>query len=128
MGIVWQVTPDQAFTELVDAYENEIHDAIKQIADRYAPDIEAWMKSNAPWTDRTSNARQSLKAEVLEDFAFNLVTIFLSYGATIGSSELGELDYGIFLELSNGGRYAIISPALDEFGPKIWADVQRLFK
>ena len=120
MGIVWQVTPDQAFTELVDAYENEIHDAIKQIADRYAPDIEAWMKSNAPWTDRTGNARQSLKTEV-QEVASIMVGIHLSYGNP------GEIDYGIFLELSNGGAYAIIGPALDYFAPKIWADVQRLF-
>ena len=117
MSFTWQVTPEQAFTELVDAYENEIHNAIKQIADRYAPDIEAWMKSNAPWTDRTGNARQTLNTEV-QEVASVMIGIILAHG----------VDYGIFLELSNGGAYAIIGPALDYFAPKIWADVQRLFR
>ena len=117
MSFTWQVTPEQAFTELVDAYENEIHDAIKQIADRYAPDIEAWMKSNAPWTDRTGNARQTLNTEV-QEVASIMVGIILAHG----------VDYGVFLELSHGGSWAIIGPAIDYFAPKVWADVQRLFR
>jgi hypothetical protein len=36
------------------------------------------------------------------------------------------VDYGIFLELANAGRFAIVNPALDFFAPKIWADVRRL--
>ena len=117
MGIVWQVTPEQAFTELVDAYENEIHDAIKQIADRYAPDIEAWMKSNAPWTDRTGNARQTLNTEV-QEVASIMVGIILAHG----------VDYGVFLELSHGGLLGHYRTSHRLFCPKSMGRCARLFK
>lgn len=73
------------------------------------------MKSNASWTDRTGNARQSLNAEV-EDMAMDMVEIVLSHG----------VEYGIYLELSHGGAYAIIAPAVDVFAPRIWADVRAM--
>lgn len=121
MPFVWQITPEQAFGELADEYTRAIHKAVKQLIDRYAPDVEAWMKTNASWTDRTGNARQSLKTEV-DEVINEMVTLFLSYG------EPGEIEYAIYLELSHGGNYAIIGPALDYFAPRIWADVQRLFR
>lgn len=117
MPIVWQKTPEEAFGELADEYERAIHTAVRTLLQRYAPDIEAWMKTNASWTDRTGNARQTLNTEV-EEVLNEAVTIYLAHG----------VDYGKYLELSNGGRYAIIGPALDYFAPKIWADVQRLFR
>jgi hypothetical protein len=36
------------------------------------------------------------------------------------------MDYGTFLELANQGRFAIITPALDVFGPQIWNDAKAL--
>jgi hypothetical protein len=72
------------------------------------------MKENAPWTDRTSNARQTLWAEV---FAMSDVVV-LAFGH--------GMDYGTFLELANQGRFAIITPALDVFGPQIWNDAKAL--
>jgi hypothetical protein len=113
---VWQKTPEEAFTELAVEYEAAIHTAVRTLIQRYEPDIEAWMKQNARWTDRTGNARQALHTEV-EEVLNQSVTLYLSHG----------VDYGVFLELSHGGAYAIIGPALDYFAPKIWADVQRLF-
>jgi hypothetical protein len=88
---------------------------VRAIADRWAPEIQNWMKENAPWTDRTGNARQGLYTEV-QDVANVMVSIILSHG----------VDYGLFLEVSNQGRYAIINPAIDHFGPKVWADVKRI--
>jgi hypothetical protein len=72
------------------------------------------MKQNAVWTDRTSNARQTLWAEAF-DFS-DVVVLAFGHGVS----------YGTFLELANQGRYAIITPAIDYFAPKIWQDAQRL--
>ena len=116
MGFTWQTPPSEALVELVDAYETAVHTAVKQLALRYVPEIEAWMKTNAPWTDRTGNARQTLTAEV-EELVNQMVTINFGHG----------VEYGIHLELNYGGQYAIVGPALDYFAPKIWADVQGLF-
>lgn len=118
MPFKWSVTPEQAFGDLADDYNTAVNNAVYALAQRYEPEIEAWMKSNASWTDRTGNARQTLHAKAAQDLAYDLVAIFFRHG----------MEYGKYLELSNGGRYAIIGPALDHFGPKIWADVQALFK
>ena len=114
-GYTWVVGPEQAFGELAEEYTRAIHRSVRAIADRWAPEIQNWMKENAPWTDRTGNARQGLYTEV-QDVANVMVSIILSHG----------VDYGLFLEVSNQGRYAIINPAIDHFGPKVWADVKRI--
>ena len=114
-GLVWQTTPEQAFTELADEYASAIHRGVFLLATRYAPEIEAWMKANASWTDRTGNARQTLYAEVT-DIVNSAVILFFGHG----------VEYGVFLELAHGGTYAIVTPALDHFIPRIWADVKAM--
>lgn len=115
MSFQWQTPPDEAFGDLTEAYVAAIHQAIFTLAQRYAPEIEAWMKANAPWTDRTGNARQTLWSDVF-DLTNSAVVIVMSHG----------VDYDMFLELAHGGRYAILGPALDHFIPRIWRDVRRL--
>lgn len=113
-GFVWTAKPTDVFPELVTAYQQAIQAGVRAIALKYAPEIQNWMRSNAPWEDRTGNARQGLHAEV-EEFV-GAVSVLIGHGVT----------YGIHLELRHSGRYAIINPALDEFAPRIWADVQAM--
>jgi hypothetical protein len=111
---VWQTTPEQAFVSTYEEWVRRVELAVEALCQRYAAEIEAWMKAEAIWTDRTSNLRQSLYAEV-ETFATEIVLGF-DYG----------LDYGYWLEFANQGRFAIIAPALDYFYPRFFADLQRL--
>jgi hypothetical protein len=111
----WSVTPERAFGDLTNAYIAAIRRGIRALADRRAPEIEAWMTSNAGWTDRTGNARQTLHTEV-EQVSLDMVQIVLAHGVS----------YGVYLELSHGAAYSIISPALDYWGPQIWRDVQAM--
>lgn len=113
-GYYWVVTPTQAFGDLSIAYGQSIHRAVRQLALAYAPVIENWMKENATWTDRTGNARQTLSASVWENVAHTMIAIILSHG----------VHYGLFLEVKNSGKYAIVNPAIDYWGPKIWNDVR----
>jgi len=114
VGIVWDNPPSTAVPDMVDTYRVRLHRALFLLAVSYAPRIETWMKQNAPWTDRTGNARQTLWAEAF-DFA-DVVVLAFGHGVS----------YGTFLELANQGRYSVIFPALDHFAPKIWADAKRL--
>ncbi len=116
-GITWQVPPSRAWADLADAYVTAIHKGVRAIAQRWAPEIANWMKDGAPWTDRTGNARQTLYTAV-EEVVNQMVTIILSHGVY----------YGIFLELRNAGRFAIVNPALDHFAPLIWDDVVRMLR
>ncbi len=115
MSFEWDRPPEEVFGELGEAYAQAIHNGVLQIAQRYAPEIEAWMKTNASWEDRTGNARQSLIGDV-EDIANQAVILIMSHG----------VEYGTFLELANAGKYAVVTPALDTFIPKVWNDVKIL--
>lgn len=113
----WTVTPDRAWPQLANAQTTAIRRAVRALARRRAPEIEAWLKSNASWTDRTSNARQSLHTEVKE-LTEGMVEIVMSHGVS----------YGWHLELGFAGRFQILGHALDTWGPIIWRDVQDLLR
>lgn len=115
MSFEWIVTPDIAFSQLTNAYIARIRAGVRAIAHHRAPEIETWMKDNHLWINRTGAAEAGLHTEV-EDAALDIVEIILE----------GGVDYQIFLELANGGRYAIIAPAVDYWGPVIWRDVMAL--
>lgn len=114
-GFVWEIPPQTAWPALAQAYVAAIERGVAAIAQRYAAEVEAWMKDNAPWTDRTGNARQALYTEV-NQVAGTMVELILAHG----------VEYGLWLEIRHAGRWAIVNPALDHFGPRMWADVVRL--
>ena len=111
----WDVDPLDAFIPMTEDYIQRIYAEIAAIFMRYAPLIESWLKQNAAWEDQTGNLRQSLHAELVQ-LGTDLAIQF-DYG----------LDYGVFLEFANAGRYAVIAPALDYFAPKIWQEIKELF-
>ncbi len=113
---VWDVSPEEAFAQTYDAYAASIYRGILRLAKQYAPQIEAWMKQNAVWTDRTSNARQSLYAEV-EALLFSIAISF-DHG----------MEYGYWLEFANQGEYAIVGPALDYWSVQFWEAVKGLIE
>ena len=117
MPFIWRRRPETALGELTEAYVAAIRRGVLALAERYTGEIESWMKDNAPWTDRTGEARRTLHSEVLE-IADQAVVIILGHGQ----------DYGVFLELKFGGRDSVIFPALDYFLPRIWADVQAMLR
>ena len=89
----------------------------KRVAFQQAEDMEAWMKDNAPWTDRTGRARAGLTAWVNEADG--------PIGSIIISHDL-SLDYPIFLETAYQGRWAIITPTLDYWEPKLQQSLDRM--
>lgn len=73
----------------------------------WAGTMEGYAKSHAPWTDRTSHARQSLHGGV--DVRGDQQVLYLSHG----------VEYGIWLELAHDGNYAIVRPTIDAHLPRI---------
>lgn len=113
--IQWDVPPS-VWIQGAEAYTDYVYHAIYQLCKWMAPQIENWMKDEAPWTDRTGNARQSLWTSVVP--YNNRIEIELSHGVY----------YGIYLELSNSGLFAIIGPALDWWGEELWLNVEELMR
>jgi hypothetical protein len=76
-------------------------------AQNIAAEMEKWAKQNVPWTDRTAHARLFLKSTVKWKNT-NELMIALSH----------QVDYGVYLELANEGKYAILEKAIGEFTPQ----------
>ena len=86
----------------------KIEAAVATAVDYSATRAEAYAKSNAPWTDRTGNARGGLFAEPFHDYGNN-------HGYDIAHS----VPYGIWLEVRWDGKYAVIGPAVERFAPRM---------
>lgn len=114
-GFYWEVSPYQTFPELTENYAQAVFQAGRRVADEKAKSMELWMKSNAPWTDRTGRARATLSA-VVSDSGLYTSEIKISHGVS----------YGVWLEVAHGGKYAIISRTVDQFGAELWAGIRGL--
>lgn len=119
MSFSWTITPEQAFLPLYAQYAETLEREIVALAERMTDEITEWMKANASWTDRTGEARDSLFS-VVQHEARQMVSILISHGSLI--------PYGVYLELSHGGRFAIIAPAIDQFGPRMFHEVQAILQ
>jgi len=98
-GIRWQRPPSELATA-IERYGDRVIRTVAAIAQYSATQMQNDAKANAPWTDRTGNARTGLFGTSEADFAGKVVTIYLSHGV--------GLSYGLWLELANSGRYAVI--------------------
>jgi hypothetical protein len=81
--------------------------AMVAAAEYNGPKMVSWMKSNAKWVDRTSNARNGLGGQTLVSGNSVQIVVFHS------------VPYGIWLEVRWSGRYGIINPAIEEWFPKV---------
>lgn len=74
-------------------------------------EIEDAAQANAPWTDRTGDARAGLTCEVDKDGEDVILELFHT------------VDYGQWLETIQSGRFAIIMPTLEEYSDRIFQAV-----
>lgn len=79
-----------------------------------APQVQASARSNAPWTDRTSNARNGLFAEAFSTHDNAGIVLYHS------------VDYGVWLELANDQRFAIVRPTIEQYGPIVMEQARQL--
>lgn len=99
-GFIWG--PD-TLTPNLATFVVKANFAIRAGAVRMANDMEQWARDNAPWNDRTGDARAGLEAEA-EHMGFRQeITIHHT------------VEYGIWLEVRWNGRYAIIGPTVEHF-------------
>ncbi len=97
-----------------EAWKDQVLAAVFALGQHEGQEAEAEMKRDAPWTDRTSHARQGLKgrAEQYHD----RVQVTLSH----------TMEYGVHLELANSGQYAILKPTAQRRAPRFIEDVKRV--
>lgn len=121
-GLRWEQPPEKVWPAGAQAYAQAVRRGVHAVCQRWSAILTNEMKQNAPWTDRTGNARQGLYSTVeppSPEQVQTMIELIISHGAAV--------DYSIFLELANAGRFAIISPTLDANAPRVWADIRGLF-
>lgn len=92
----WQ---DDTLSENLRTLGDRLDNMIALSTDFQATRAEAHARQTAPWTDRTTNARNGLSAET-EHESRRRHTIVISHGVS----------YGFWLEVRWAGRYAVVMP------------------
>ena len=75
----------------------------------------AYARQNAPWTDRTTNARNGLFARAERDYPVYRITVAHS------------VPYGVWLEVRWSGRFQILRPTIDHEGPELMKTVSQMY-
>jgi len=97
------------------AFTSKEYGGLLMLMQTAASKMESWAKQNAPWTDRTGQARQRLTGQAYwEDSSIVVAAI------------AHQVDYGIWLELAHQRQYAILENTLDEHRGEIEDAVKTL--
>lgn len=105
--------PDNRFTvhDGIISWFNgpEWDDVVLEAFRSEAQGVEAEARQNAPWADRTGMARSGLEATVKNDNGE--IIMMLAHTA----------EHGLWLEVIQAGRFAIIMPTLEAAAPRVFA-------
>lgn len=96
------------------ALDDKMKKALTMYANTKAAQLRGYMRTNRPWTDRTGEAKRRLSADV--ESKDDDIVITLSHGVS----------YGIWLELSNEKKYAIIAPTIRIKSGEVMKGCQKL--
>jgi hypothetical protein len=106
----WKNNPfdkNGAAAVMVVAFEAGLAEYVRKFAER----VENYAKEHAPWEDQTGDAREGLVAKGY--YRFTSYTIVLAH----------TVDYGVWLEIRWGGKYAIIMPTLEHMGDELMSEL-----
>ena len=101
-----------AISKNLDNMATKLGAMILMYAATKASEIQANMKMNRPWVDRTGMAKATLNAKVSQPNE-GVVRITLAHGVS----------YGIWLELAHEKNNAVIAPTVNKEAPKIVSDL-----
>lgn len=96
--------------------DDKIRRALFGVCKYWDGNVENYARRNAPWTDRTGNARSGLAATA-HQFSVNSFGIILRHST---------VHYGIYLERSNDEKYAVILPTIRQTAPRVMAFTSKL--
>jgi hypothetical protein len=140
-GFVW-VQPPSNISKGVADYGHKIEAALYAIAGKWGQDVQDDARQAARWTDRTGNARSGIfyavdgfgMGTVIGQISPEAKTLMKETSVEEGSSKTlvivvsHTVFYGKFLELANGGKYAIIMSTIEKNLSRLEKLVQEVFK
>lgn len=142
-GLTW--LPGQSPDDLADAfvdYGKQVKAALYAIAGKWGQEVQDESRIDAPWQDRTGNARSGIFYAV-DGLGFGTLvgTVDPDTKALMTDTNIEEGDndlliivvshtvfYGKFLETKNGGKYAIIMSKIESNLPRLEEMARKIFK
>lgn len=100
--LVWQVSP-ALLADQVGDMRGRFYDVLEWEMQSAADEVLMWMVANHPWTNRTFQAENELRADAVNGGE----QVILENSAP----------HGIYLEFKHGGRWGVIRPALAAAAP-----------
>lgn len=100
----------------LSTFDDKMNRGVTAAFEFQAPKSAARMKSEAPWTDRTGNARSGLFTSTKHEGTRH--SMLLAHGVS----------YGIYLERNHSGRYAIVIPELTRAGQDLMRVISKILK
>lgn len=111
----FRVDPSQVLRGLGEAKLKTMF-AVEKYGQAAAAKLEATAKQDAPWTDRTGNARQTMAGVC--DWAGDALRIGLA----------GNMDYSPYLEYCNEGKNAVLYPTINKMQTEILEGMRGIVK
>jgi hypothetical protein len=115
-----KITGVDKLAEAIRVHDRKVKKVIAGNFVYHANEATTFAKLNAPWTDRTGNARSGLFTDV------NVINGGQAFEMILGHS----VPYGIWLEVRFSGKYAIIMPTMNYIGAlmlaRIASDIQKM--
>jgi len=141
MGFHW-VRPPSELAKGIEEYGRKAYVAIHAAAAYWGQGAQDEARQNAPWEDRTGNARGGIfyavdgfgVGEVVGQVEASARALMRETTVESGGPDrlvitLGHtVFYGKYLELSNGGRYAIILSTIEQRLPQLGRMLNDIFK
>ncbi len=127
-GFQWVVAPSDQLIPAIEKYGKDVLVAVQAVANYWGQGNQDEARIEAPWEDRTANARGGIFFAV-DGFGLTPLTGEVTPEATAEMSDVaiesGDANtliitlghtvfYGKHLETSNGGRYAIIMSTIEK--------------
>lgn len=106
-----------SLTPNLKRFDAQVQRGVNQVLFFHEPRLRSHARKAAPWEDDTGNARNGLSTEVGE----------LSPGRHY-LKLFHRVPYGIWLEIIQQGKYSIIMPSINLFGPQVMASLTKLVK
>lgn len=121
------VFAEDTLTPGIREFGPKLNLAVAALMKKSAPQVQNYARKNAPWTDRTGNARQGLFATYSAGREAFLSSSFGGDGTGQHVITLSHsVNYGIWLEVRWAGKYAIIGPTVAAEGARIMGNMNKL--
>jgi hypothetical protein len=106
---------EDTLTKNLGTFDSRMQHVVTGVLEYAKPEATTYAKENAPWTDRTGNARKGLHSGT--DYGPGWAELYIAH----------SMYYGIFLEVCNSGKYRIIEPTVRYIGDLILRRMETAF-